>query len=550
MISGVDPLLRLSIWKHLEHLSHNCNITIIITTHYIEEAGGASRIGFMRNGHILCEESPQYLLKKHNTTSLEEVFLQICYNIDSKKTIKDKTNCFNTNCVNNSDKQFISNSNESNEKSFEQISEKSAKDENNMFNNIMNTNLSKNVPNEERDSDVLELSPYFIFYKYWALFFKNWIKLRGNMTLVFWVLLLPTVEISLFLMVTGPPHGLRISVVNEEQQKDFSQQILNLLDSHSIEQLPYDSLQTAIRSVESGHTTAVLSFASNFTDALIDRLENKFLDDSSNDSFSDSAGTVGVYADMSNIMMGPQIVEHLRKTVIEFLQNYFRSINENPRIAEIPLISEYIYGRFDPTFAEYALPGLMSFIMFYAPLKLCTFSMLKEREEGILERSLVAGVNIADYLISHILLQFISLVIQIMVYCFTIFFLWNLEVRGSILLFMVQILFHGFCSISFGVLISSLVSCESAAMVIRVGVLLPSFFFSGIIWPVESYGPFLQTLTLISPLTLPAEAFRSIMHRGWGLEHFSVWIAIVSNCIHSVIYLTIAVFASKVKIMA
>ena len=544
----MDPLLRLAIWNHLDHLSQNCKITIIITTHYIEEAGGASRIGFMRNGHLLIEDTPKYLLKKHNTTSLEEVFLQICYNVDSNKQINGKNINLKTNFINECDKQLISDSLENDIKSCEQNDEILVKDEKNFFG--FTSNKQKDVSKEHRDvntDEAFELSRNYILSKYWALFFKNWIKLRGNMTLVFWVLLLPSVEMSLFLLVTGPPHGLRVSIFNEEQ-KNFSEQFLNMLDSHTITQMPYDSLKSAIESVESGHTTAVLSFASNFTDALVERLENKFLDES-NDTY-DTSGTVRVFADMSNIMMGPQIVEKLRTAIVEFLQNYFRSVGENPRAAEIPLIPDYIYGRFDPTFADYALPGLMSFVMFYAPLKLCTFSMLKEREEGILERSLVAGVKVYDYLLSHILLQFVSLIIQVLVYCFTVFFIWSLEIKGSALLFIIQLLFHGFCSISFGVLISSLVSTESAAMVIRVGVLLPSFFFSGIIWPVESYGPFLQTLTLISPLTLPAEALRSIIYRGWGLTYFPVWIALISNSIHSIIYLMIAVFASKVKTVA
>ena len=130
---------------------------------------------------------------------------------------------------------------------------------------------------------------------------------------------------------------------------------------------------------------------------IIERLDNKFIDET-----NDTSATVRVFADMSNIMMGPQIVEKLKSAVVSFTQNYFRSAGENPRAAELPITANYIFGRFDPTFADYALPGLMSFIMFYAPLKLCTFSMLKEREEGLLERSLVAGVRVDDYLISHI----------------------------------------------------------------------------------------------------------------------------------------------------
>lgn len=75
---GVDPLLREKIWEHLMQLSIEKGCTILVTTHYIEEAKRASKIGFMRKGRILCEGQPLQLLKQHHATTLEQVFLHIC----------------------------------------------------------------------------------------------------------------------------------------------------------------------------------------------------------------------------------------------------------------------------------------------------------------------------------------------------------------------------------------------------------------------------------------------------------------------------------------
>jgi len=75
---GVDPLLRQSIWDHLVRLSTDHGKTIIITTHYIEEARQAHTIGLMRSGILLAEECPQTLLSLHGLSSLEDVFLKLC----------------------------------------------------------------------------------------------------------------------------------------------------------------------------------------------------------------------------------------------------------------------------------------------------------------------------------------------------------------------------------------------------------------------------------------------------------------------------------------
>lgn len=63
---GVDPLLREKIWSHLIDIAKTSQTTIMITTHYIEEARKADRVGLMRNGKLLAEQSPDFLLQKYN----------------------------------------------------------------------------------------------------------------------------------------------------------------------------------------------------------------------------------------------------------------------------------------------------------------------------------------------------------------------------------------------------------------------------------------------------------------------------------------------------
>ncbi|KAG9511160.1 ABC transporter G family member 23, partial [Fragariocoptes setiger] len=74
---GVDPVLRQVIWDYLVLLSTKEKLTIIITTHYIEEARAANVCGLMRQGKLLVEESPDFLMEKYKCPTLEAVFLQL-----------------------------------------------------------------------------------------------------------------------------------------------------------------------------------------------------------------------------------------------------------------------------------------------------------------------------------------------------------------------------------------------------------------------------------------------------------------------------------------
>ena len=74
-----------SIWQHLVTLTQTEKITVIITTHYIEEARQANVVGLMRAGRLLAENSPEELMAQYNLETLEEVFLKLCMSDNSIK---------------------------------------------------------------------------------------------------------------------------------------------------------------------------------------------------------------------------------------------------------------------------------------------------------------------------------------------------------------------------------------------------------------------------------------------------------------------------------
>ncbi len=53
------------IWEHLLEIAEFGDTTIIITTHYIEEARQANMVGLMRQGRILAEANPELLVQRY-----------------------------------------------------------------------------------------------------------------------------------------------------------------------------------------------------------------------------------------------------------------------------------------------------------------------------------------------------------------------------------------------------------------------------------------------------------------------------------------------------
>ncbi|MEW5760637.1 MAG: ATP-binding cassette domain-containing protein [Candidatus Thermoplasmatota archaeon] len=71
---GIDPELRASFWDYFNALKEK-GITVILTTHYMDEAEHCDKIGLLRSGSLIAEGSPEEIIKITNTKSLEDAFL-------------------------------------------------------------------------------------------------------------------------------------------------------------------------------------------------------------------------------------------------------------------------------------------------------------------------------------------------------------------------------------------------------------------------------------------------------------------------------------------
>jgi ABC-2 type transport system ATP-binding protein len=71
---GVDPELRASLWDEFCALQAQGK-SVLITTHYVDEARRCDRVGFLRAGALVAEGPPAQLMETTRTQSLEDAFL-------------------------------------------------------------------------------------------------------------------------------------------------------------------------------------------------------------------------------------------------------------------------------------------------------------------------------------------------------------------------------------------------------------------------------------------------------------------------------------------
>jgi len=74
---GVDPELRAEFWEFFRRLTHESGKTVVLTTHYLEEANRADRVVFLNAGRVLASGTPAELKGRTASENLEDAFLRL-----------------------------------------------------------------------------------------------------------------------------------------------------------------------------------------------------------------------------------------------------------------------------------------------------------------------------------------------------------------------------------------------------------------------------------------------------------------------------------------
>ena len=77
--SGVDPLARREFWSRINTLAQR-QVTVLVTTHFMEEAEYCDRLAIMAEGEILALGTPEEIKQsqrsaQHSDPTMEDAFI-------------------------------------------------------------------------------------------------------------------------------------------------------------------------------------------------------------------------------------------------------------------------------------------------------------------------------------------------------------------------------------------------------------------------------------------------------------------------------------------
>uniref|UniRef100_A0A336MEP9 CSON012244 protein n=1 Tax=Culicoides sonorensis TaxID=179676 RepID=A0A336MEP9_CULSO len=575
---GLDPILREKIWDFLIEETKSTKLAVIITTHYIDETKKASKIGLMRGGVLLAEQSPSEILRTFNTTSLEDAFLSMCLRQGSEEANDHQTDTVNGDIVkdvvvtnNNHHNHIIPNGNGHYQNNVVHDPKKTVlPTEVNSKKNVVyrDSNFTdNNNDKEKRRPSVIEKIKFTSKIRMKALLAKNFIQMIRQPAGLVFLFFYPILQLVCFYSaIGGDPKNLRIGVVNEEianigdchneslitvfkhdydcDWHKISCRYLNALNASVAEQIHYKTWDEAYAQARKGNIIGIIRFAPNFTESLADIHENGRKAD--NGSFDST--DIEIFLDKSDQQVTFFLERNLLVTFKEFAETLMSDCGYPKALGNVPItFMEPVYGSLNEEFTEFMAPGVVMTMIFFLATLVTSTIFINDRLEGIWDRTLVAGIRPLEMLLAHIITQTLVMLIQCMEIIFLAGVVFGTANNGNDFTVIFLLMLLGFAGMCFGLFISIFCDSHTMANFMATGSFYPMIILCGIMWPLEGMPEILRYFAYLLPFTIPSISVRNVLTKGWSFTHPTVLMGYVTTLSWIVGLLLLCLIGLRIK---
>jgi len=316
--------------------------------------------------------------------------------------------------------------------------------------------------------------------------------------------------------IGNPPTNINLGVVQKDSTGEWGQNYIKYLNTGEFHITYYDNELEADHQVRHGHAWGYVSVPGNFSQDL-------FLRFLSPDPTPDlvSGSTITYYLDQSSEQISVFIMQRVTGA-------FANMIHDSPfgGKAALPVqMGTPIYGPKEAKFTDFIAPGMIVSISFSQSIALTAIAFVMDKKTGNLDRAWAAGIRPSEIMLSQVTSQLMILLAQTALLLFFGLFIFKLPMNGSIPLAILISAMLGMTGMMYGLVISSLCDEERQAITMALASFFPVLLLSGTLWPVEAIPVPLSWISQSLPTTHAANAMRSIMSRGWGLEEQEVWLA-------------------------
>jgi len=184
------------------------------------------------------------------------------------------------------------------------------------------------------------------------------------------------------------------------------------------------------------------------------------------------------------------------------------------------------------------VPGVVGMVMLLICCMMTSIAIVREREMGTMEILLASPLPAIDIVLAKLIpYMVISLVNLTTILCIAVFIM-HVPMEGSLLVYVFTAFVYIFTSLMLGLLISTCVNTQLAAMLISLLLIVPTIYLSGMVFAIESMPVPAQIISNIVPTKWFISASRKIMIE--GVEFRYVIKEIIALVIEGLIFLLLS----------
>ena len=160
------------------------------------------------------------------------------------------------------------------------------------------------------------------------------------------------------------------------------------------------------------------------------------------------------------------------------------------------------------------VPGVVGMVMLLICCMMTSLAIVSEREMGTMEILLASPLPAIDIVLAKLIpYMVISLINLTTILCIAVFIM-HVPMEGSLLVYIFTAFVYIFTSLMLGLLISTCVNTQLAAMLISLLLIVPTIYLSGMVFAIESMPVPAQIISNVVPTKWFISASRKIMIEG------------------------------------
>jgi ABC-2 type transport system permease protein len=264
--------------------------------------------------------------------------------------------------------------------------------------------------------------------------------------------------------------------------------------------LSYNDIDRVLRG---NKTKAVIIFEKDFGHKLI----------------SEGKATINIIADGSEPNMATLTTNYISAIVASFNTELAGSA-----AAGTPLVQPEVRMFYNPSLkGQYMfVPGVITLIMILICALMTSITITREKEFGTMEALLVSPMKPVQIILGKVLPYFILSFIDVILILLLSWLVFDLPVKGSLILLLAESMLYILMSLSIGILISTVSkTMQQAIFISLVGMMLPTILLSGFIFPIENMPKIYGWISSLLPPRYFIVIIKDIMIKGTGFLY--VW---------------------------